>query len=114
MTHIKPNVLFIIIDSARFDHFGLYGYPKNTTPFLDSIVDDFMVYDNANTPAAWTRPAMNSIFTGLYPEQYGFPEGKYPDETTETLSTLMKQTGYRVVLLSNNPFMSPVGGSHGG
>jgi len=103
----KPNVLFVIIDSARVDHFSLYGYEKDTTPFLKSVAGDLMVYENANAPAAWTRPAMNSIFTGLYPEQYDFFENRYPDERTPLVSGVLKTHGYRVQLLSNNPYMSP-------
>jgi arylsulfatase A-like enzyme len=101
------NVLFVIIDSARFDHFGLYGYARPTTPFLLSCARDLMVYDNANTPAAWTRPAMASIFTALYPQQYSFFEDRYPSEATPILSDILRREGYRVMLLSNNPYMSP-------
>jgi len=103
----KPNVLFVIIDSARVDHFSLYGYKKDTTPFLKSVEGDLMVYENANAPAAWTRPAMNSVFTGLYPEQYDFFENRYPDERTPLVSGILKTHGYRIQLLSNNPYMSP-------
>ena len=106
----KPNVLFVIIDSARVDRFGLYGYEKDTTPFLKSVAGDLMVYENANAPAAWTRPAMNSIFTGLYPQQYDFFENRYPDERTPLLSCILKAHHYRVQLLSNNAYMSPEAG----
>ena len=110
MSSTKPNVLFIIIDSARVDHFGTYGYDKPTTPFFDAIAGDLTVYANANTPAAWTRPAMNSIFTSLYPEQYGFFDAKYPEEHIPFLSSILKAHGYTVYMLSNNAYMSPPGG----
>lgn len=106
----KPNVVFIIIDSARFDHFGLYGYDRPTTPFLDSIAAELVVHTNANTPASYTRPAMNSIFTGLYPEQYGFFESSFPDKKGPLLTTILKNNGYRVTMLSNNPYVSPAEG----
>jgi arylsulfatase A-like enzyme len=105
-----PNVLFIIIDSARVDHFSTYGYEKATTPFFDATAGDLTVYNNANTPAAWTRPAMNSIFTSLYPEQYGFFDTNYPGDDIPFLSGILKDHGYRVFMLSNNAYMSPPGG----
>jgi arylsulfatase A-like enzyme len=110
----RPNIAFIIIDSARFDHFGLYGHDRKTTPFLDSIKADLTVYTNANTPASYTRPAMNSIFTGLYPQQYGFFESRFPDKQGPLLTTILKNNGYRVTMLSNNPYVSPTEGfDHG-
>ncbi len=104
-----PNIIFIVIDSARYDHFSTYGYPKPTTPFIDSISQDLVIYENANAPAAWTRPAMSSIFTSLYPEQYGFSEGNYP-QTTPLLTEILKANGYMVFMLSNNAYMSPLSG----
>jgi arylsulfatase A-like enzyme len=106
-TVAKPNVVFVTIDSARADHFRLYGYSKRTTPFIDSLSRDAAVYSNANAPAAWTRPAMTSIFTSLYPQQYDFFGDKYPGESVPILSEILKQQGYRVIALSNNPYMSP-------
>jgi arylsulfatase A-like enzyme len=107
MAGLKPNMVFITIDSARVDHFGLYGYAKRTTPFLESVRSDLAVYLNANAPAAWTRPAMTSIFTSLYPQQYDFFGDRYPAEGVPMLTEILRQEGYRVIALSNNPYMSP-------
>ncbi|UCD36386.1 MAG: sulfatase-like hydrolase/transferase, partial [Nitrospiraceae bacterium] len=106
----KPNILFIVIDSARLDHLSVYGYHKQTSPFLERIANDFVIYFNANTPAAWTRPAMTSIFTGLYPEQYGFFDEKYLGPEMPIISEILKYNGYRSILLSNNAYMSPATG----
>jgi arylsulfatase A-like enzyme len=110
----RPNVVFVTIDSARVDHFSLYGYSKATTPFLESAAPDLAVYMNANTPAGWTRPAMTSIFTGLYPEQYGFCEDAYPQRDVPFLSEILQRQGYSVTLLSNNPYVSPSTGFEDG
>jgi arylsulfatase A-like enzyme len=103
----KPNIIFIIIDSARVDHFGLYGYAKKTTPFLEAARADLTVYLNANAPAAWTRPAMTSIFTSLYPQQYDFFGERYPQDSVPILPELLGRIGYHGSALSSNPFMSP-------
>jgi arylsulfatase A-like enzyme len=106
----RPNIVFITIDSARIDHFGLYGYAKQTTPFLDAAAPELAVYPNANAPASWTRPAMTSIFTSLYPQQYDFFGDRYPDESVPVLSEILSRQGYHVTALSNNPHMSPAAG----
>lgn len=33
----KKNVIIIVIDALRSDHLGLFGYERETTPFLDSL-----------------------------------------------------------------------------
>ena len=35
---MKPNILFIVWDTVRYDHLSCYGYKRQTTPFLDSIL----------------------------------------------------------------------------
>lgn len=110
ITKVKPNILFIVIDSARPDHFGLYGYSKNTTPFLASAASEMATYLDASAPAAWTRPAMTSIFTGLYPQQYDFFSDRYPQENVARIPEILSRQGYRVIALSNNPYMSPSAG----
>jgi hypothetical protein len=48
----------------------MYGYEKETTPFLSSI-DNMHVYENAFAPASWTTPSHASMFTGKYPTDVG-------------------------------------------
>jgi arylsulfatase A-like enzyme len=107
MASSRPNILFIVIDSARPDHFGVYGHTKATTPFLGSAISDLALYMDASAPAAWTRPAMTSIFTGLYPQQYDFFNDHYPERDVALLSEILRRQGYRTIALSNNPYMSP-------
>lgn len=39
-THNEKNVIIIVVDALRADHMGLYGYKRNTTPFIDSLYDN--------------------------------------------------------------------------
>lgn len=63
----KPNVLLITIDSLRPDHMGIYGYPLPTTPHIDKIASEGILFKNAFTQGGWTSPAMISVFTSMYP-----------------------------------------------
>lgn len=65
----KPNIVLINIDSLRADHIGGYGYDKNTTPFLDSLIKKGIIFENAITPAYLTFQTDAAIFSGLYPSQ---------------------------------------------
>ena len=58
-----PNVIFLTADSLRADHTSLLGYGRPTTPQLERLARDGVVYANAHSQASWTRPSYASIFT---------------------------------------------------
>jgi len=64
------NVLFIILDAARARQFGCYGYDRPTTPEIDRLAREGVVFDNAYTPAVYTLAAMSSVWTSQYPERH--------------------------------------------
>src|SRR5262249_17861102 len=57
------NVLFVILDAGRARQFGAYGYARPTTPEIDRIASEGVVFDNAFTPAVYTLAAMSSVWT---------------------------------------------------
>lgn len=68
-TDNKLNFVLINIDSLRADHMGIYGYNKNTTPFLDSLAKQGVVFKEAITPTYLTFQTDAAIFSGLYASQ---------------------------------------------
>ena len=65
-----PNVLFVILDAARADHFGAYGYARPTTPNIDRFAREGVVFERAFTPAVYTLGAMSSVWTSQYPDRH--------------------------------------------
>jgi arylsulfatase A-like enzyme len=55
----------------RRDRVSAYGYPRATTPFLDSMLDGSLHCTSAHSVAPWTCPAVVSLHTGLYPHRHG-------------------------------------------
>jgi arylsulfatase A-like enzyme len=72
----RPNVLLISIDTLRADHLSLYGYPRDTSPFLARFAAGARVFERAYSPAPWTLIAHMSMLTGLYPPQHGVIDGE--------------------------------------
>jgi arylsulfatase A-like enzyme len=73
-----PNVLLITLDTTRRDHLGMYGYPIPTSPSLDRLAKDALVYTRAYATSSWTMPTHASMFTGKFPSAHGAnydPEG---------------------------------------
>jgi arylsulfatase A-like enzyme len=66
----NANVVFVILDAARARQFGAYGYDRDTTPVMDRIAADGVVFDKAYTPAVYTLGAMSSVWTSQYPDRH--------------------------------------------
>lgn len=66
----RPNVVFLSLDTLRQDRCGFHGYERNTTPFLNELSEDSLVFDRAYASAAWTLISHMTMFSGLYPVQH--------------------------------------------
>ncbi|MFW6140697.1 MAG: sulfatase [Acidobacteriota bacterium] len=68
----RPNVILVSIDTLRADHLHCYGYHrKDISPFMDSMAEKGILFDQAISQCPWTTPSHASIFTGLYPSSHG-------------------------------------------
>jgi arylsulfatase A-like enzyme len=66
----EASVVFVILDAARAAQFGAYGYPRPTTPEIDRIAAEGVVFEQATTPAVYTLGAMSSIWTSQHPDRH--------------------------------------------
>jgi arylsulfatase A-like enzyme len=66
-----PSVILVSIDTLRADHVGLYGYERDTTPWLDRFAEQATVFEHAFTVCPWTLVAHMTMLTGLFPTQHG-------------------------------------------
>lgn len=65
MARRKPNVLFFGIDSLRRDRMSSYGYSRLTTPHIDRIASQGVLFENHFSPSIPTTPAYASMLTGM-------------------------------------------------
>lgn len=120
----RPNVILITIDTLRADRLSCYGYSKPTTPFLDQIAADGVLFSNAYSTSSWTAPSMASLVTALYPREHGVRHGVVENDTIVrqevlsqrwiTLAEVMKDAGYTTfAILSNGHTSEKTGFSRG-
>ncbi|MHC4705990.1 MAG: sulfatase-like hydrolase/transferase [Planctomycetota bacterium] len=95
-THEIRNILLISIDTCRADHLGCYGYPLDTTPNIDAIANEGIVFEQVISPQPYTLPAHCSMLTGTIPPYHGvFDNTDYKlSEADVTLAELLKEKGY--------------------
>jgi hypothetical protein len=91
----RPNLLLVSIDTLRADHVGFLGYPRGTTPFLDSLAARGQVLTNALVPLPATGPSHASLLTGLHPLEHTVLSNSMtlPDGV-ETLAEVLREHGY--------------------
>jgi arylsulfatase A-like enzyme len=91
------NVLLITIDTLRADHVGAYGYQRATTPVLDALANDGIVFRNAWAHAPSTRYSIPAILTGRYPlaVRYDHSVAGWPglDERATTIAEIARDRG---------------------
>lgn len=89
-----PNVILIVWDTARAKNLSLYGYERRTTPFLDSLARQAVVFDRAFATAPWTLPSHASMFTGQYATAQSGDRMSPMDGTHRTLAEELRSQGY--------------------
>lgn len=67
----RPNVVILAIDTLRADHLGCYGYKKPTSPHIDALGAESVVFDRAFAAAIPTMPSFTTMLSGLHPYRHG-------------------------------------------
>ena len=108
------NLVICVLDAARADHFGCYGYPRDTTPSFDRLAKQSLVFLQHFSQIPQTRPSTLSLLTSQYPDTHGLlanvkDQARYDkmDPKAFTLEKALQQTGVETYLLSGNVTASP-------
>ena len=59
------NVLFILAEALRPPHLSCYGYSKKTTPVIDQLAEEGVLFKNVVAQGSHTIPGVVSCFTGV-------------------------------------------------
>jgi arylsulfatase A-like enzyme len=100
----RPNLVLFVVDTLRADHLGCYGYDRPTSPRLDEFAREGVRFAEARAQSSWTKPAMATILTGLYPVTHGAERranGIAPE--VRTLAERLSAAGYETAMFTTNP-----------
>lgn len=103
----KPNIIFLVLDTARARSFSPYNNGESNPPFTTQLAEDNILFEEAITPAPWTLPAHVSMFTGLTPSEHQVNswEDRLSEES-DTLASLVSENGYQSIGFSHNMWLS--------
>ena len=118
-----PNVVLVVVDTLRADALTDTRSGRPLMPKLRGFAGDSLCFANAISQASWTKPAMVSMFTSLYPEVHNVQFGVraqlspaqsphidlLPDSLT-TMATRFREAGYRTLAVQSNPNLNAESG----
>jgi len=103
----RPNVILYVVDCLRADHVGAYGYPRPTTPEIDRLARDGVVFESVDACATWTKPSVSCLFTAAWPWVHGARTvDAVLDERLPTLAERFRAQGWTTAAWVANPFVA--------
>jgi len=97
------NVVVILGDSLRADHFPHYGYARQTTPFLTELASTGHLWK-----AEWAVSTCSETPCGVMGTLLSNPIGRAVGRTNVALHALLKDAGYQIdFLLSGSHLVQP-------
>jgi len=94
-------IILYVLDSLRTDHLSCYGYQRNTSPNIDKLSKDGIIFKNAFAQSTWTKPSAASILSSLYPSVHKVEYFEsYFDKKLLRLPDFLKNLGYKNYAIS--------------
>lgn len=92
---LPATLVMVIGESTNRQHMQLYGYNRKTTPRLDAIKDELMIFKNVVSSQPSTIESLQEVLTFADPEN--------PDLYLKqpSLMNMMKQAGYKTYWITN-------------
>jgi arylsulfatase A-like enzyme len=93
-----PNIVLIGIDALRPDRLGHFGNKRKTSPNIDALLDESLIFTQAFTQLPRTYPAWTTTLTGTWPTVHGIRDNLptsdrlIPDMAL--LPQVLKDSGY--------------------
>jgi len=102
------NILLFVIDTLRADHLSCYGYFRNTSPNIDQLADEGVLFQDHFASGVPTGPGFTSIMTGMYPINHEFyltpwniPNSYQMDDNILVLAEILWESGYVTAAFDN-------------
>ena len=100
----RAPILLLVLDAASAGYFGVYGDPHDTSPRIDRLARDSVVFTRAYSQTATTTPTVASLLTGTSPVTHGLgmAEARMLSPRLGTLAQTAAFGGYCTAIFSSN------------
>jgi arylsulfatase A-like enzyme len=105
----RPHIVWIVIDAQRAGSLGAYGYRRDTSPVLDALASEGVLFELAMSQESYTQASVPSYFTSTYPLThqvlYNNPDIDVLDESFVTIAEILRDDGYQTAAFVFNPHL---------
>jgi arylsulfatase A-like enzyme len=104
----KPErlVLMISIDTLRPDHLGVYGYARKTSPALDRLAADSVVFETVVATSPWTIPSHAALLSSTFPRVHRATAETPISSSVSLLAEVLVEAGWQTAGFIDTPYMS--------
>jgi arylsulfatase A-like enzyme/Tfp pilus assembly protein PilF len=112
---VPGPIILITIDTLRADHLPAYGYRNVTTPSIDALARDGIVFERAYSHAVQTLPAHVALLSGRFPFDTGVrDDGVMVKPNVRLLAQMLRDRGYATGgIVSSGMLRRDTGIAHG-
>lgn len=105
---VRPrNLLLLTVDTLRADHLACYGYGRPTSPNLDQLAAQAVLFERAYSVASWTLPSVVSLLTSLYPSAHDCQGDRSAlSDAHTTLAEHLAKHGYHTGAVTSHVYLS--------
>ncbi len=109
----RPNVIWIVADALRAHNLSCYGYERPTSPNIDKLANEGVLFEDNFTQGMWTVLSVPSYMTGRYFPVFShepamaYEVSREPPPGEHLLPDVMKQNGYETALISSHAWFTP-------
>ncbi|MEQ8765585.1 MAG: sulfatase [Planctomycetota bacterium] len=97
----RGGAILIVLDTVRADHLSVYGYDRPTTPHLEKLGQEGVVFDQALSYASWTLPSVASMLASGPPSSV-LHQGRLNRSVVDAI----RDAGYRTAAFTEGGFVS--------
>ncbi|MFO7973625.1 MAG: sulfatase [Candidatus Hydrogenedentota bacterium] len=103
-----PDVFFISVDTLRADHLGMYGYDRPTSPHLDALAAESLLFENCVCEVPLTSPSFGSMLASRYPRATATTRNGLPMPAwTPLVTERFQAAGYETICIQSNWTLKP-------
>src|SRR5262245_51844269 len=106
LARMRASCILVVLDAASATHFGTYGYARATTPVIDALAAEGIVFEQARSQGVSTIISVPSFFSGLYPQTITRRRAADAGYHPWFVAQAFQAAGFRTAAFSESPFVS--------
>jgi arylsulfatase A-like enzyme len=105
----RGSVVLLVIDALNAKHLGVYGYDRDTSPNMDRLAEQGLLFSNFVSNSSWTRPSFTTIITGQPKRVHKIEwNGNSLAKEITTLAERFRDAGYKTAGIVGNQLIQKI------